>query len=87
MVLREENSIMEQKVKQDEICIGKNIREICKQYGIGQTEFVRLLQLEGVDIIRETLVKMEHRIQHIKATQLRAMRDVLETAYEELLRV
>ncbi|MEA5056670.1 MAG: hypothetical protein VB047_03835 [Anaerotignum propionicum] len=51
-----------------------------------QTELVRLLQLEGVEITRETLVKIERGIQHIQATQLRAMRDALNTTYDELLK-
>lgn len=77
---------MEQKIKQDEICIGKNIRELRIQKGFGQTELVRILQLEGIAMTRETLVKIERGIQHIQATQLRAIRDALETTYDELLK-
>ncbi len=76
----------EQKIKQDAIFIGENIRKIRLQRNMGQTELVRLLQLNGTDITRETLVKIERGIQHIKATQLRALRDALSTNYEELLR-
>jgi hypothetical protein len=35
---------------------------------------------------RETLVKIERGIQHIQATQLRGIRDVLQTTYEDLLK-
>lgn len=77
---------MEQKIKQDEIFIGKNIRRIRKEKGIRQTEMVALLQLENVMITRETLVKIERGIQHIQATQLRAIKNVLETTYDELLK-
>jgi len=76
----------EQRIKQDEIHIGANIREIRTQRGIGQTEFVRLLQLQGIEMTRETLVKIERGIQHIQATQLMGIRDVLETSYDELLK-
>ncbi|MCL2367279.1 MAG: helix-turn-helix domain-containing protein [Oscillospiraceae bacterium] len=76
----------EQKIKQGEIRIGENIREIRKQRGIGQTELVQLLQLSGVAMTRETLVKIERGIQHIQATQLRAIRDALKTNYDELLK-
>ncbi len=76
----------EQKIKQDEIHIGKNIREIRKMRGMGQTELVVKLQLIGVEMTRETLVKIERGIQHIKATQLRGIRDVLSTTYDELLK-
>ena len=77
---------MENKIKHDEINIGSNIRRVRKDRKIGQTELVRMLNLEGIDITRETLVKLERGIQHIKATQLRAIRDALSTSYDELLR-
>lgn len=77
---------MEQKIRQDEIFIGKNIRRIRKEKGIRQTEMVALLQLENVMITREALVKIERGIQHIQATQLRAIKNVLETTYDELLK-
>lgn len=76
----------ETRIKQDEICIGKNIREIRIEKGIGQTELVRRLQLKGVDITRETLVKIERGIQHIKASQLRAIKNELNTTYDQLLK-
>ena len=75
---------MEQKIKQD-IHIGANIRRIRKEQGIGQTELVRLLQLAGVEMTRETLVKIERGIQHIQASQLRGIRDALNTTYDALL--
>ncbi len=43
----------------DKICIGANIRQIRKERHIGQTELVRMVQLTGVDLTRETLVKIE----------------------------
>ena len=74
----------EQKIKQD-ISIGANIRKIRAQQKIGQTELVRLLQLEGVEMTRETLVKIERGTQHIRASQLRGIRDALHTTYDALL--
>ncbi|WP_443663212.1 helix-turn-helix domain-containing protein [Dysosmobacter sp.] len=74
----------EQKIKQD-IRIGDNIRKIRQQQEIGQTELVRLLQLEGVEMTRETLVKIERGTQHIRASQLRGIRDALHTTYDALL--
>ena len=76
-----------QKIKQDTSgSIGKNIREIRLAKGMGQTELVRQVQLMGVTLTRETLVKIERGIQHIQLLQLRAIRDVLETTYDELLK-
>lgn len=76
----------EQKIKQDQIHIGHNIRAIRKAANIGQTELVRILQLNGIEMTRETLVKIEREIQHIQATQLRGIRDALNTTYDELLK-
>ena len=58
---------MEQKIKQIGVDIGGNIRSIRKSRGIGQTELVRMLQLQNVNITRETLVNIERGIQHITA--------------------
>lgn len=80
---------MEQKIKQDEIFIGQNIRRIRKEKGMRQTELVALIQLENVPLTREALVKIERgiqHIQHIQASQLRAIRNVLNTTYDELLK-
>ena len=45
---------MEQKIKQNGIDIGGNIRRIRLEKGCGQTELVRMLQLKNIDITRET---------------------------------
>ena len=76
---------MEQKIKQDEDGIlGRNIREARLAMGIGQTELVRLLDLQGVPITRESLVKIERGIQHVQVKQLKAIRKALDTTYEQL---
>jgi transcriptional regulator with XRE-family HTH domain len=78
---------MEQKIKQDGIIhIGRNIRRIRKERGIKQTELIGMLQLVGVPMTRETLVKIEREIQHIQASQLKAIKDVLKTTYDELFK-
>ena len=77
---------MEQKIKQDGINIGSNIRRVRKEKGIGQTELVSMLQLRGLNMTRETMVKIERGIQHITGTQLRGIRDCLGTSYDELLK-
>ena len=76
----------EQKIKQDNISIGKNIRDIRKAKGIKQIDIVSKMQLMGVDITRESLVKIERGIQHIYATQLKAIKEILETTFDELFR-
>lgn len=74
----------EQKIKQD-ICIGANIRAARLAKELGQTELVGLLQLEGVSMTREALVKIERGDQHIQASQLRAIKNALNVSYDELL--
>ncbi len=75
---------MEQKVKQDSR-IGENIRRIRKEKGLGQTDLVRMLQIDGCDMTRECLVKIERCTQHIQASQLRAIRKALNTSYAALI--
>ncbi len=78
---------MKQKIKQrKDGNIGKNIRELRIQKGIGQTELVRLLNLQGISITRECLVKIERGIQHIQVEQLKAIKELLHTTYDELLK-
>ena len=75
---------MEQKVKQD-MKIGENIRKIRKAQGLGQTDLVRMLQIDGYDMTRECLVKIERCTQHIQASQLHAIRKALNTSYDALI--
>ena len=87
LVQIEEIFIMsEQKIKQDMIFIGRNIRNIRKEKNIKQIDVVGKMQLMGVDITRESFVKIERGIQHIYATQLKAIKDILNTTYDELLK-
>ncbi|MFI3116159.1 MAG: transcriptional regulator [Clostridia bacterium] len=79
--------MIEQKLKSDnQISIGKNIRDIRLSKKIGQTELVRLLDLQGILITRESLVKIERGIQHIYASQLKGIKISLDTTYDELLK-
>ena len=76
----------EQKIKQDTIFIGKNMKQIRKAKKIKQIDVVRKMQLMGIDITRESLVKIERGIQHIYASQLKAIKEILDTTYDELLK-
>ena len=40
----------------------------------------------GIDMTRESFVKIERGIQHIYASQLKAIKEVLDTSYEELFK-
>lgn len=78
-------SVQEQKIKQEDTQIGINIRRIRLETRTGQSELARKLQLMGVPMTRETLVKIERGVQHLTVTQLRGFKQALNTTYEELL--
>lgn len=70
--------------------IGANIRRIRKEKNIGQTKLIQKIDLTEwdfeVNLTREALVKIERGNQHIKVSQLKAIKVVLDTTYDELLR-
>ena len=68
------------------IDIGSNIRKIRLSKGLKQIEVVRELQLRGFNVTKETMVKWEHGNKHFPASQLKAIKEILETSYEELLK-
>jgi len=45
-----------------------------------------MLQLAGIEMTRESLVKIERGIQHLKASQLKGIKEALNTTYDELLK-
>jgi transcriptional regulator with XRE-family HTH domain len=66
--------------------LGENIRRLRLEKKIGQTELVKMLQLAGIEMTRESLVKIERGIQHLKASQLKGIKEALNTTYDELLK-
>ena len=57
---------------------------------ISKEELIQKIDLEEwdfeVNLTREALVKIERGIQHIKVSQLKAIKVILETTYDELLK-
>ena len=77
-----------QRIHQDEkINIGKNIRQIRKERKISQKEMAEKLQLRQIPMSRETYVKIERGIRNVGASELKAIKEILATSYEELLKV
>lgn len=76
---------MSASIRDAENIIGQNIARIRKAKKIGQTELATQIQLRGVSMTRETLVKIEGGRQHIKLDQLQAIKTILEVEYAELL--
>lgn len=77
--------LKEEKIIDSKNVIGSNIRRIRKEKGIGQTELVKMLQLNDVDITRETLVKIEGGRQHVKLEQLQKIKSTFNVEYDEIL--
>lgn len=76
---------MESKIISDTVKIGENIRLLRLARDIRQTELVAMVQLRNVKMTRETLVKIEGGRQHIKISQLNAIKNCLNVSYDELL--
>ncbi|MCI8400644.1 MAG: helix-turn-helix transcriptional regulator [Lachnospiraceae bacterium] len=78
---------MEESIRSDQnVHVGANIREARIKRHLGQTQLVRLLQEQGVAISRESLVKIERGTQHIKASQLKAIKEFLGVSYDDLIK-
>jgi transcriptional regulator with XRE-family HTH domain len=76
---------MSQKIKSDELInIGDNIRKCRNALGMTQEEMTAKLQLGGFLISRATYSKIEMGIHHVSASQLRMIKDILGTTYEQL---
>lgn len=76
----------EQKIKQDGIQIGKNIKKLRLEKRLKPHVIVKKVQLLGVNITRESLGKIERGEQHIFAEQLWAIREALGVTYDDLLK-
>lgn len=77
--------LREDKIVNPKNITGSNIRRMRIEKGIRQTELVKQLQFNNVEITRETLVKIEGGKQHIKLKQLTKIRQILSTSFEKIL--
>lgn len=74
------------KIKNDSnISIGKNIKKIRTKQKMKSVDLIRQVNLLGADLNTFSLSKIEAGTQHITATQLKAIRQVLLCEYEDLL--
>ena len=67
--------------------IGKNIKELRMQAGYTQEMLSAKLQVEGCDITRSALAKIEVGQRHLYADELIALRKILNTTYDTILKV
>ena len=73
-------------IKNDEcILIGSNIKQIRTMRGMKSGDLVRQVNLLGVELNTFSLSKIEANTQHIKASQFKAIMEVLQCSADELL--
>ncbi len=65
--------------------VGGNIRKIRESKNITQEQFAAKLQLMGCDITRSAVAKIEVGQRHIYVDELKLIKDILETTYDELI--
>lgn len=77
---------MEQKiVPEKNNIIGKNLRRLRIKQKFTQEKLVAQLQLKGLKMTRGSYAKIEAGLQNIRVSELTALRDALNTTFDELL--
>ena len=67
-----------------ERALGQNSRALRMKKGFSQEQLAARLQVCGCDVTRSALAKIEVGQRHIYPDELRALREILGVAYEEL---
>ena len=70
--------------KNIEKSIGNNIRNLRESRGLTQELLAAMLQLQGVDITRSALAKIEVGQRHIYPDEMIAIKKVLRVSYDEI---
>lgn len=65
--------------------IGKNIRTIRKKNNLTQDQLSAKLQILGCDVTRSALAKIEVGQRHIYPDEIRALKQILNISYEDIL--
>ena len=73
--------------KKTEAVIGKNIKFIREQKGITQELLATRLQLEGIDMTRSAVAKIEVGQRHVYVDELVAIQKIFNVPFEEILKV
>ena len=75
-------NFMDEKYEQN---FGKNIRQIRKKKKLTQEQLAAQLQINGCDITRSALAKIEVGQRHIYPDELCLLKELLNVSYDELL--
>ncbi len=65
--------------------LGENIRQVRKRNKLTQEQLAARLQVLGCDITRSALAKIEVGQRHIYPDELKALKQILNISYDELL--
>lgn len=68
-----------------EIRIGKNIKRLRENAGLTQETLAIQLQLNGCDITRSAIAKIEVAQRHVYIDEIILLKELLNVSYEELL--
>lgn len=65
--------------------IGKNIRNLREKAGYTQNYIATKLQLNGCDVTRSAVAKIEVGQRHLYADEIILLKQILETTFEDIL--
>lgn len=74
------------KKNDNKVQIGSNIKRLRLGKGLKPSELVTKVNLHGVSLTIFSLSKIEANTQHIKASQLKTIKEILGCSYDELLK-
>ena len=64
--------------------MGQNIRRLRMERGMSQEQLAARLQVQGCDVTRSGLAKIEAGQRHIYADEIRLFREILSVSYDDL---
>ncbi|MGN1316799.1 MAG: helix-turn-helix domain-containing protein [Acutalibacteraceae bacterium] len=73
--------------KDIELAIGKNIKLLREKSGLTQEMLSAKLQIEGCDITRSALAKIEVGQRHLYADEVLLIKKVLKISFEDIFKV
>lgn len=74
------------RLKQDIIGIGHNLQRLRNDLGLSQSQFTRLLQLNGVSISLDIYKKMEQNHYNIRIYDLLVMKQLFNVSFDEFFK-
>ncbi len=73
--------------KKIERLIGNNIRDLRIRQNMTQEELATLLQIEGCDITRSAVAKIEVGQRHVYADEIILLKKILKADFEDIFKV